>query len=535
MKHKKNKVIFYLNLLTAGLTLTSCGILDTETDKALDIFETKVYIYAESCDKFTSKPDIYHGPSLNQMLEDLSLQKIELEKAQKKMSKKQMARFEEIRDCILSKQFKTLKKRIAVDSKIYQSNSEPSGIQGKTSNKQAEITEKSIGSFFEKERSTIKAAAKKASDDILSMVTSEEWIRAQKIYNSIKDRGFERGSTPNVSKFENTVVKGGDTSGLISGNIDVSFNPRQDTVRGKFSFLEFVEGNRKYAMGAYIRKNQILDDLFLAASEHTIREKKEDLLVGQAQLYANVVNKLAYSASIEETIASDEMQRPAVLGFAIGQDLDTFLDTALNRSDLINWQGGPMKDSFGPCIAFACMTKLYEKPMFVEFVFCPTLNENKPRMALFHWKVTFTPTAQGAFQKALNDASEACKKSLDASDRARLLESLGKFGLRQVTDEAVQKNNAEALEQGLKAMQGAFQAVANRGNGSAEVNDVDREFHKFIVNRSKGSQIYEEEGKTGSDFMKIRLRSKERGVRMTTISGPKKSFFIMSENHMKKP
>jgi hypothetical protein len=394
----------------------------------------------------------------------------------------------------------------------------------------AKKQEKNAVPFFDTQRKTIKADAKKASEEILSLVESNDWTQAQKIYTSAQFGWPEKGLTPDAAP-DRVLVGGGEDSGLVTGRTTITFNPRQDFTGGKFSSIEFITNQGKQNMGLCIDKNQFLDDLFEEALAGPLREHNQELITGLAQRYATVVNKVAYSKSIENQISSTESKAPAILGFEIGQDLGSFLDKALERSDLISWHSGRLKDSYGPCIAFACMTMLFDKPMIAEFKFCPTLSETKKRMVLSHWKLTFTPDNRGAFQNALDEAGEACKRSQDALDRARLLESLSKFGIRNVTDGAIQKNNAEALESGLKMIQGFDRAMASRGNGSDEVNDVDRNFLNFTRSRSKDSQVYEEQGTIESDVAKVRLKSRDRGTRMTTTANQsKKLFFVMSES-----
>lgn len=77
MKSKIHKCSIFAPLLALLLAQPSRGLQNAEqhTDRELDLFEGNVYIYTESCEKFASQPDSYHGPNLNKLLNDISIQR----------------------------------------------------------------------------------------------------------------------------------------------------------------------------------------------------------------------------------------------------------------------------------------------------------------------------------------------------------------------------------------------------------------------------------------------------------------------------
>ena len=535
------------------LTIFVAGCSGDQNEKNLDVLETKVFLYSENSEKFLSKPDRYRGPDLPRMLDNISDHLKAIEQNTATFSEEQKKRLALIRECLLTKKVKKISKRVSLNEDFYITKA--SETKNDTPNKaNAESSGEKTPATLKSKISELRKSVNKDSKSLLEIVNSERWKHAENICNNsntgiILD-GSDLPDNAIVSSLYELSYEAGSAGTIVTNEATLSFDCNKDEIGGSLTIIENINQIIKQNLtnrssikpvNVFLESTpqaKELRDLFNSAVSLAVshdRSKINEI----AQLYFSVVNKLGYLKYIESNIKDANRNAPAVLGFNLGEGLDQFIANALEKSELIDWKGGVLKDLFGPTYALSCQTIVFDQPMQVEFYFVPSLDKNNQKLVLKHWKLRYSPNNHKDFKTAINEFQEAARKSSDALDKARLLETISKLGLRDVVGTQVDKANLDAIENGNKMLDGLFGAINEQKKADRVFNEIDQTFEKFLVSRAKNSSIVhftsttsnlaDSSNKEDGTYLKTRLFSKERGRRMTVLNGKTDgSLFISS-------
>jgi uncharacterized protein YecT (DUF1311 family) len=535
-----SKMLQFTSILIFFLC-SGCNIFKDERDLELDQFETKAFIYIDSSQKFTSKPDSYAGPSIGKMFDELNSEINKYENSRFALKDSQYSRFKKIKDAIISKKLVGVKARCKITSDVFLASNPKNKSAGvaKTNQrpyfaeKQTTFTQKvKDGAKKEAERIRLKYwnEGRKAYDELSAGKLTESWSipreghatvffgerSALVLKSGVRDLGFDpkMGNYPRPCSVGDGYGTPRDTDGQLNWIVrsyrtpaTLSFQRSRETGRAAID----LDGH----LSAYISSHPILQDRFDEALNSYVAINADPHPISQK--YANVINKVSYCKMLEHAVSGLDIGNSGILGFNIGQDLESFLDKAMKAPEFIEWNGGIQESEKGGGIVLQCMTQLFEKPVAAQFIFYPSFRKNEVKFTFTRWQLVFYAELKNEFSTALREINEACKKSLDAADRARLIGTLEKFGLRKALNNEKEKAQLEVLDQTNVMLEAVFKSLADKTAGSKEVEEMAEHFAEAMESRSDESGVQCLEQLDTDKFDHLCLVSWERGRRMSSL------------------
>ena len=535
-----SKVLYITSILIFSL-FSGCNIFKDERDLELDQFETKAFIYIDSSEKFTSKPDSYAGPSIGKMFDELTSEINKYESSRFALKDSQYSRFKQIRDAIISKKLGGVKARSKITSDVF--------LGSTPKDKSKSVAKSNQRPYFAEKQTAFSEKVREGAKRETERIRSKYWTEGRRAYDELSaGKLMESWSIPREG---HATVWFGERSGLVlkSGARDLGFDskmgnyPRPCSVGNGYGTPHDTDGqlnwivrsyrtpatlsfrrSRETGLGeldldghlsAYISSNPILEDRFDEAFNSYLAINADPHPISQK--YANVVNKVAYCKTLEHAVSGLDIGSSGILGFSIGQDLDSFLDKAKNAPEFIEWNGGIQEGEKGGGIVLQCMTQLFEKPVAAQFVFYPSFRNKDVKFTFTRWQLVFYAELKSEFSSALREINEACKKSLDAADRARLIGTLEKFGLRKALNNEKEKAQLEVLDQTNVMLEALFKSLANQAVGSKEVEEMAEHFAEAMESRANESGVHCLEQLDTDKFDHLCLISWERGRRMSSL------------------